>query len=129
MLSSSEVGEFVLAMLPSKFGLGDNFEPRCRVGSGARFLPFDAERDRSVPRCCCLVLDCSISPLLVFRTPLRRTVFRDSTTPDELSVDDVLPACPSCVSNWLSVDVIADGIDKDFSISIFLLSSISNSQE
>jgi len=49
----------VLARLASKLGLGDNIETRCRIGVGVRLLLLDAERDRSVPRCCLVVLDCS----------------------------------------------------------------------
>ena len=57
MLSPSDVGEFVLATLASKLGFRANFDTRCRVGFGVRFLALDADRDLSVPRCV-LALDC-----------------------------------------------------------------------
>jgi hypothetical protein len=48
----------MLAVLASKLGRGANFATRCR-GFGVRhlLLLLDAERDRSVPRCCLGVLE------------------------------------------------------------------------
>jgi hypothetical protein len=50
---------------------------------------------------------------LAFRTPFRRAGIRDSSSPFEIGVGDLMPTPPSSLGVWLAVDMIADDINND----------------
>jgi len=109
-----------VSMLASVLNRVVNFD-RSFCGFGERNFAFEADRDRSMAlRLVVLLLD-GIDPLLLaFRTPflrvLRTVLDTDATLSDFfeglLSIGDVFTALPSCASCSLSVDMIADGVDK-----------------
>lgn len=119
VLPSSDVGVLVVSMLESIFIRELSFDLSF-CGFGERSLVFDADRVRSIAFFLVLVLEGIDPPLLDFRTPflrVLRTVRDTEATLSELfegllSMGDVFTTLPSCVSCSLSVDIIADSVDK-----------------
>lgn len=109
-LSSSDVGEFVLATLTSKLGFEERFDARRRIGLGVRLAELESDLDLAVPRWG-FVPDFIWIPLLDFRTPFRRRETVVSFEIGEPWDGAFWPEMSSSTSGRLSFDIISFRID------------------